>query len=121
MAYSVLIVEDDPSYQHIISTFVTGFPELKTVGIVSDSVEAALAITRHHPDIVFLDIQIPGLNGLEVLETLDYEPVTLVISGNPQFKVDTLDFKIIDFIEKPISNPAILKAAIRKCIQACSK
>lgn len=115
----VLIVEDDPSYQKIISAFVEANDQLKLIAIVDNSVDAVMAITKKKPDILLLDMEISGLNGLEVLDSLDHQPVTLVISGNSEFKVETLDFGIVDFIEKPIASAEVMEQGLKKCIAQC--
>lgn len=121
MKYKVQIIEDDKSYQKIISTLVENDERLEIISIEDNSLSAAMSIIRKKPDILLLDIEIPGLNGLEVLETLNYLPCTVIISSKIEFRKEVENTEIVGFIAKPIESKAIFKAEIDKCIAVLEK
>ena len=96
-------VDDDRLILSIIEGMVSEFPELDLVGEFYNSVDATTGITKHKPDLVFLDIMMPGLNGLEVLDVLDIAPYVIVISGKSEIRDEVLAHPmVIDFLDKPI-------------------
>ena len=66
MTISCMIVDDEPLAVKLLESFVTKTPELKLLGSFTDSVEAINAIKEQQPDLLFLDIQMPDLNGMEL-------------------------------------------------------
>ncbi len=121
MKYSVIIVEDDPSYQAIVSSFVESNENLELLAVVDNPDAAKAEITKHKPDILLLDMLLGGDEGLEILDEVDWEPVTLVISGNPYYKFESSGFEVVDFIEKPIKYPHTIKTALDACIKRCEQ
>lgn len=121
MKYRVQIIEDDKSYQKIISTLVESDERLEIISVEDNSLSAAMSIVRNKPDILLLDIEISGLNGLEVLETLDHMPCTVVISSKIEFRKEIANTDIVGFIAKPIESKAIFREEIDKCIALLDK
>ncbi len=99
-----IIIEDDPAFQTIIKSLVSRLPNFEILDLFDNSVDAALFITRKKPDLVFLDVEINGLNGLEVLDSLEHKPKTIVISGDKNYEAEAKDLGVDAFITKPISD-----------------
>lgn len=99
-----IIIEDDPAFQVILKSLVGKLQHFEILDVFDNSVDAALFITRKKPDIVFLDVEINGLNGLEVLDSLEYKSKTIVITGDPNYETEARELGVDAFITKPIAN-----------------
>lgn len=99
-----IVIEDDPAFQTIYKTLIKKLPQLDLLDVFDNSVDAALFITRKRPDLVFLDVEINGLNGLEVFDTLEHKPKTIVISSDNKYEEEANDLKVDAFIQKPIKS-----------------
>lgn len=120
MKHTVLIIEDDPAFQVIAAAFVDDHPDLELIGIMDNSVDAAIGVTKKKPDILILDVRISGLNGLETLEAIDHHPAVIVMSGDPGFKDESLECPdVVDFIQKPIKDPDLVRMALDRCVIRC--
>jgi response regulator of citrate/malate metabolism len=110
-------VDDDLFMLAIIEDLVKQFPDLELVGSFHNSVEATTGITKQKPDLIFLDILMPGLNGLDVLDVMDIRPYVIVISGKKEIKESVLEHpQVVDFLEKPVETE-VFQAAVDKCKQ----
>jgi two-component SAPR family response regulator len=116
--YSYLIVEDDPAFVEILKVVISKIPGLKPIGFSDNTLDAAKKIELEKPDILLLDINISGLEGPEVLELSDHKPKTIVISSHPEEVMDNYEVEYVQFIQKPITDPSLVEAAIKKCIDA---
>jgi two-component SAPR family response regulator len=99
-----IIIEDDPAFQTIIKSLVSKLPNFEILDVFDNSVDAALFITRKKPDIIFLDVEINGLNGLEVLDSLIHRPKTIVVTGEKKYEEEASELNVDAFIHKPISS-----------------
>ncbi len=99
-----IIIEDDPAFQVIIKSLVSKLPNFEILDVFDNSVDAALFITRKKPDLVFLDVEINGLNGLEVLDSLIHKPKTIVVSGEQKYADEAAELNVDAFITKPITS-----------------
>jgi two-component system response regulator LytT len=101
--YSVLIAEDELPAREKLVEYVLTVPELKLGGIAKDGDEALRAITGNHFDLVFLDIHLPQLSGIEVLERARDIPYVIFTTAFDQYAVKAFDCGAIDYILKPFS------------------
>lgn len=92
------------------------FPTLEIIAEAQDSEEAKQQIESLHPDLVFLDIQLPGKSGFELLEELDYTPEVVFTTAYSEYALKAFDFNALDYLVKPIV-PERLAAAIEKVEQ----
>lgn len=99
-----IVIEDDPAFQTIYKTLIRKMPDLELLDMFDNSVDAALFITRKKPDLIFLDVEINGLNGLEVFDMLEYKPKTIVISGENKYQGEADDMEVDAFLTKPIKS-----------------
>ena len=111
---SYIIVEDDPEFALLLKKYLDKVPEVEYLGTYGGTTDAVLNIERSKPDILFLDIQISGLEGPEFLDLLDFKPSVIVVSGYDQEIMKNYDIEYVDFIQKPPSLDR-LKEAIDRC------
>lgn len=115
--FSCITVDDDPIILKILRDLISRDDRLHLINECPDSLSAASLITKMRPEIIFLDIMLPGLDGLEVLEILDVKPAVIVVSGLKDMQDKTSDYlEVVDCLSKPI-DPDGLKVAVEKCIE----
>ena len=125
MSITVLVVDDEPLARRAIVRLLADDPELELVGECVDGVSAVHAIREHSPDLVFLDIQMPAITGLDVVATIGAErmPATVFVTAYEQHAVKAFEANAVDYLVKPFSRErfaATLQRA-RQRISAASR
>jgi len=102
----VLIVDDEPLGRARIADLLAKEPDVDVVGTASNGTEALTAITSLRPDLVFLDVQMPGMTGLEVARTLGAErmPATIFVTAYDQHALQAFDLAALDYLVKPFDD-----------------
>lgn len=105
MSISVLVVDDEPIARRAIVRLLADDPELEIVGECGDGVSAVNAIREQSPDLVFLDIQMPAITGLDVVATIGAErmPATVFVTAYEQYAVKAFEANAVDYLVKPFS------------------
>ncbi|MFY0689497.1 MAG: response regulator [Cyclobacteriaceae bacterium] len=115
--YKCIIVEDDPAFQTIIKSLVGRMPEIEILDVFDNSVDAALFVTRKKPDLLFMDVEINGLNGLEVLDSLeDDRPKTIVVTSEKKYAEEANELNVDAFLLKPIQSFDLFKETVEKVL-----
>ena len=111
-----IITDDEPLAVKLLESFVAKTPDLKLLGSFTDSVEAAAAIKQHQPNLLFLDIQMPDINGMELARIVP--PATRIIftTAFQEYAFESYEVSALDFLLKPIRYGKFL-AAIDKARQ----
>jgi two-component system, LytTR family, response regulator len=97
----VIIIDDEEAARVLIRQYMTDFRELELVAECENGIEAVSAINRIEPDIVFLDIQMPGLSGFQVLKQIIHIPQIIFTTAYDQFAIKAFDLNAIDYLLKP--------------------
>ncbi len=111
---SCVVVEDDPVAQKVLEVVIqkTAFLSLKKS--FSDPVEATAYLKTERVDLLFLDIEMPGITGLELLSLLDYKPSVIVVTAQQQYAVQAFEHNVLDYLVKPVSDYSrFLKAVLK--------
>ncbi|HMM68951.1 MAG TPA: chemotaxis response regulator protein-glutamate methylesterase [Gudongella oleilytica] len=107
MAIRVLIVDDSAFMRKIISDMMNEFRDIEVVGTARNGIDALEIIPNLKPDIITLDVEMPGLNGIETLKEIKRRtniPVIMLSSNSrPEITIEALEHGAIDFIEKPVN------------------
>lgn len=112
---SCIAIDDDPLFLKMITTYFHDIRSAKLIGTYTNPVEGMLAVVKLKPEVVLLDLDMPYLDGMEALETLDKIPKIIVISGVSTPEVGSLD--ISKFLTKPqLTSPGVLEEAIRNVL-----
>jgi two-component system, LytTR family, response regulator len=106
----VIIVDDEALARALLAEYLTQFPMLQIVAQCSDGFEAIKAVQQHNPDLIFLDIQMPKLNGFEMLELLDEPPAVIFTTAFEEYAIKAFDANAIDYLLKPFSEDRLEKA-----------
>jgi CheY-like chemotaxis protein len=99
----VIEVEDEPLARETLRDFVTAWPALQLVGEAADGAQALRAIESLVPDLVFMDIQMPGMSGLEVVRSLKSLPSIVFTTGYDQHAVAAFELNAVDYLLEPFS------------------
>lgn len=116
----VFIVEDEVPAQKLLEQWILTIPELVLSGNYSDGFSALKAIQAEGPDLVFLDIEMPKLNGLEILELLDNPPQIIFTTAYHEYAVKAFELAAVDYLLKPYTLDRF-KKAVDKALDAHEK
>ena len=108
-----IVVEDARVAREGLVRMLGVFPELEVVGQADHPDTALELIARIKPDVIFLDIHMPGATGFDLLQNLDYSPRIIFTTAYSEYAIKSFDYNTIDYLLKPIS-PARLKQAVAK-------
>jgi len=96
-----LIIDDEELGRRIIREYLGSHPEVEVRAECQDAYEALEAIDKHHPDLLFLDIQMPGIDGFELLGMLDEVPLVIFSTAYDQYALKAFEVNAIDYLLKP--------------------
>jgi DNA-binding LytR/AlgR family response regulator len=109
----VLIVDDEPLAQDVIETYVHKVPELQLVGTCKNAIEASSILKNESIDLIFLDIQMPQLSGIDFLKSLTKKPLVIITTAFSDYAVEGFELNVVDYLLKPISFNRFLLAINR--------
>ncbi len=113
-AYRVVIVDDEPLARDIIIGYANQVPDLQTVAVCENTVKALEAIRVEKPDLVFLDIQMPGMTGLEMMQILPTDrPQFFLTTAYSQYAVESYDFDVLDYLLKPVPFELFMRTVVK--------
>lgn len=107
---NVLIVDDEPLALDVLETYIGQMPELNLVKRCSNALEANEALKGHDIDLMFLDIQMPQLTGIDFVKTLVRPPMVVFTTAYPNYAIQGFDLNALDYLLKPISLDRFMKA-----------
>lgn len=101
-----LIVDDEPLARERLRGLLDDRPDVAVIGEAEDGLAAAEAIQEQAPNLVFLDVQMPGLNGIDVIEEVGREqmPVTVFVTAYDQYAIRAFDLAAVDYLLKPFDD-----------------
>lgn len=102
MSLSCIIVDDEPLAVKLLESFVNKTPDLELLGSYTDSVEAINAVRNLQPNLLFLDIQMPDLNGMQLAHMLPDGTRIVFTTAFKEYAFDSYEVKALDFLLKPI-------------------
>lgn len=103
MIKKAIIIDDEPLAQSIVSEFLKDYPEIEVVALCENGFEGAKSIDELHPDLVFLDVQMPKINGFEMLEIIDHHPAVIFTTAHDEFAIKAFEKEAVDYLLKPFS------------------
>ncbi len=113
MPIHAIIVDDEPLARDLINEYLHEYPEIEVVAQCSNGRQAIEAINARAPDLVFLDVQMPGLNGFDVLEALAYLPHIVFSTAHDDFALQAFETGAVDYLLKPYNRGRFRKAVER--------
>lgn len=111
MSMQVLIVDDEPLAQEILQTYIAKTPGLELAATCNNALEAFGILSKQKVDLLFLDINMPEVSGIDFLKSLKHPPLTIFTTAYSEFALMGYDLDVIDYLLKPIPFDRFLKAA----------
>ena len=106
-----LVVDDDPLSVQVVLNCIANTPFLTLAGSFTNPVEAAEALRTQPIDLLFLDVEMPLLSGIELLGTLQHPPLVVLITSSKNYAVQAFEHAVVDYLVKPVSYARFLQAA----------
>lgn len=108
-----IAIDDEPLALELLEDNISQVPYLKLVASFSNPVEAIASIQQQEIDLVFLDIQMPGLTGLQIIQSLNKKPMFILITAYEKYALESYNLDVVDYLLKPVS--------LDRFVKACSK
>jgi two-component system, LytTR family, response regulator len=113
MSIKTLIIDDETLARALVKTFLKDHPGFEVVAEAADGFEGLRLVQEYKPDVIFLDIQMPKITGLEMLELIEKPPIIVFSTAYDQFAIDAFERNAVDYLLKPYSKERF-KRAIQK-------
>ena len=110
-ALRCLVVDDDPLSVQVVLNCIANTPFLIPEGSFTNPIQAAEALRTHPVDLLFLDVEMPLLSGIELLATLQHPPLVILITSSKDYAVQAFEHAVVDYLVKPVSYPRFLQAS----------
>lgn len=109
-----LIIDDDPLMVHILETMIADFDFLNLVGSATNVKDAINILEKEPVDLIFLDIEMPNINGLEFLSIFPLNNIqVIIVSSHKKYAVDSYNFKVTDYLLKPVDSTRFYKSVMK--------
>ncbi|GIQ60884.1 DNA-binding response regulator [Flavobacterium collinsii] len=108
-----IIVDDEPAAHYVLANYIKQNPQLELVFQGYNGIEAMDYLRDHPVDLMFLDINMPEISGMELLKIIPTHPSTILTTAYSEYALESYDYGVIDYLLKPIYFPRFLKAIDR--------
>ena len=109
----VIIVDDDETTQHLLKNYVEQTEFLELVTVCSDGIQAANQIRKNDADLVLLDVEMPGMDGMELIDSLSEIPQIILVTSKESYAIKAFEYNVTDYLLKPVQYGRFLKAVER--------
>lgn len=110
MKMKAIIVDDERLARNELNRLLDGYKQIEVIGEASNGEEAIELIDKKNPDLVFLDIQMPGMTGFEVLENISLVPNVVFVTAYDEFAIKAFEVNALDYVLKPVDPERLQKA-----------
>lgn len=117
-AIRCLVIEDEPLAQNVLKKYIGDLPSLELVAVCNDALEAQGIVQSKNIQLIFLDINLPKLSGINFLKTLPQQPAVIFTTAYPEFAVEGFELDAIDYLLKPFSFERFLKSVNKASAKA---
>ena len=105
-----IAIDDEPLALNLLADNISKIPYLNLVATCDDAFAAAKSIEEHQVDLLFIDIQMPGLTGLQFIESMNKKPMVIIVTAYKQFALDGYHLDVVDYLIKPVPLERFMKA-----------
>jgi DNA-binding LytR/AlgR family response regulator len=110
MKIRALIVEDEPLSQEVIETYIKDYPIIELVKCCNNAIEALEALKQYDIQLIFLDINMPVLSGINMVKSLPLPPAIIFTTAYPEYAIEGFELDAVDYLVKPYSFERFVKA-----------
>ena len=111
--YKAILIDDEPLSREIIESYLQAYPQIAIAEECNDGFEGLKAIQQHQPDLIFLDIQMPKINGFEMLELVEDPPYVIFVTAFDEYAIKAFEINAVDYLLKPFSEDRFRNAVER--------
>jgi two-component system LytT family response regulator len=108
-----ILIDDEPLARSIVSEYLQTYSQISVVAECNDGFEGVKAIAQHKPDLIFLDIQMPKINGFEMLELIENPPAVIFTTAFDEYAIKAFELHAIDYLLKPFGKERFDKAVVK--------
>jgi DNA-binding LytR/AlgR family response regulator len=108
-----IIVDDEPAAHYVLANYIQQNPKLELVYQAYNGIEALAYLEKHTPGLMFLDIDMPEITGIDMLKKLAKPPRTILTTAYSEFALESYEYGVIDYLLKPIYYPRFVKSVNR--------
>jgi two-component system, LytTR family, response regulator len=105
-----IAIDDEPLALSLLEDNIRKIPFLNLIGKYDDPFQAVGLLNEGNVDLVFIDIQMPGINGLKFLGSLNVKPLAIVVTAYNQYALESYEFNVVDYLVKPVEMDRFMKA-----------
>jgi two-component system, LytTR family, response regulator len=102
MNTTCLIIDDEKLARELLREFLETFPQIEIIGECNKGTDAVEQINKLKPDMIFLDVQMPGMNGFDVLDEIEHEPYVIFTTAYDQYAIKAFERNAVDYLLKPL-------------------
>ena len=111
MKITCIVVEDVKLNRDVMADLISSIDSMELMGSFENASEATNALSELEPDVMFLDIEMPGMSGLDFLKSLTHPPLTVLTTSHAEFAVEGFEMNVFDYLVKPISRERFARCA----------
>jgi DNA-binding LytR/AlgR family response regulator len=105
-----IIVDDDKISRELVQDYVADTEGLELLGAFPSAIEANNFLSKNHVDLIFLDVEMPKMTGLELLKSLDEKPLIILITSKEKYAIEAFEYEVLDYLLKPVEYARFVKA-----------
>src|SRR3984885_6404427 len=113
-----LIIDDEPLARMVVREYLQAFDQIEVLQECNDGFEGLKAIQQHQPNLIFLDVQMPKINGFEMLELVENPPSVIFTTAFDEYAIKAFETHAVDYLLKPFSKERFNKAVEKFLAQA---
>jgi two-component system LytT family response regulator len=104
------LIDDEPLARSIVREYLEEFPQIEIMQECNDGFEGLKAVMQHRPQLIFLDVQMPKINGFEMLELIEEPPAVIFVTAFDEYAIRAFESHAVDYLLKPFSKERFTKA-----------
>src|SRR5579859_4330387 len=109
MKITCQIIEDEPLASNLLAFYIEKIPSVNLLGVSSNPLQALESLKEKPVDLIFLDIQMPGMTGISFLKVLEQKPFVILTTAYSEYALESYDFNVVDYLKKPITFERFVK------------
>jgi len=105
----VIVVDDDELCRTVVEDLINEIDEFKCIGAFENALEAFKFLEENNVDVIFLDVEMPKMGGMELLRNLEIQPLVVMITSHDEFALESYEYNVTDFLKKPVTASRFFK------------